>query len=129
MGPCALKGARQASRTGATSLWAGTYQLRVSRLPEDAMGPVPPTEPHLSQQDEQVSAWPESCPWWRWRGDTGQAARGLWEAGRREKGQCWPMPRSESNAHLLSGMRTGTLLKQAVPWSLSIMPPGHSHSN
>lgn len=45
----------------------------------------------------------------------GQSVRCLWEAGGREKGQCWPMPRSESIAHPLSGMKTGTLLKQAVP--------------
>lgn len=56
MRPCGPKGARQASKTGATSPWAGTCQLRVVRLPEDSVGPVPPIAPHLSQQDEQVSA-------------------------------------------------------------------------
>lgn len=81
MGPYGPKGACQTSRTEATSHWAGTCQLRVTRLPEDTVGPVPPTAPRPSQQDEQVSVWPESCPWWR--GDGGAVNQvplgGWWE--------------------------------------------------
>lgn len=65
------------------------------------MGPVPPTASCLDQQEEQVSAWSESCPWWR--GDAGQPVGGLWAAGGREKGRGW------SITHPLPGVRKGTL--------------------